>query len=330
MESSKSRPTEGQAKREKLFDYFSKNLATVKRHPKLHITPEFEDGVICPMCFKLFTREGLSSDYDDRLTLEDVPPIALGGQPLLLTCKVCNNKAGSQLDAHLTRMLEMEEFLLGIPGVKIRTKFRPAPGIQLPATTRFAQDGSIDIRYLPKRSHPDQIRLLNELAQNGKINNISLDFLPGHKINRSEIALIRIAYLLAFAKFGYGFLINPAIHWVRQQIQSPADKLLPDWGIMPGTFPDEALGVSILYQPTELRGFLVVFDLQTAIRSTRYGILLPGPTSPSGCIYQNLADLRSNPEVKNITYSIHGLPNLDYLGNPELAFASHELWKNLS
>lgn len=107
MESSKSRPTEGQAKREKLFDYFSKNLATVKRHPKLHLTPEFEDGVICPMCFKLFTREGLSSDFDDRLTLEDVPPIALGGQPLLLTCKVCNNKAGSQLEAHLTRMLEM-------------------------------------------------------------------------------------------------------------------------------------------------------------------------------------------------------------------------------
>lgn len=60
------------------------------------------------------------------------------------------------------------------------------------------------------------------------ISEFTLQFRPGYKINRPEVTLIRIAYLLAFAQFGYGFLISHNLMHVRHQIQNSAEKFLPD------------------------------------------------------------------------------------------------------
>jgi hypothetical protein len=50
----------------------------------------------CPICLKEFTEEALA---DGRLSAEHVPPESVGGRELLLTCKACNNTAGTKLDA---------------------------------------------------------------------------------------------------------------------------------------------------------------------------------------------------------------------------------------
>ena len=57
---------------------------------------ELVNTFICPICLKTFD----FSDYDN-ITIEHVPPEKLGGRPLLLTCKDCNNVCGSNLDVHL-------------------------------------------------------------------------------------------------------------------------------------------------------------------------------------------------------------------------------------
>src|SRR5262245_34192686 len=51
---------------------------------------------ICPICCNAFTREDAKTGL---LTAEDVPPASLGGSPLVLTCKPCNNAAGTRIDA---------------------------------------------------------------------------------------------------------------------------------------------------------------------------------------------------------------------------------------
>src|ERR1700680_2136773 len=51
---------------------------------------------LCPICLDPLTIEALA---DKRLTAEHVPPESFGGRELLLTCKDCNNSAGTKLDA---------------------------------------------------------------------------------------------------------------------------------------------------------------------------------------------------------------------------------------
>jgi hypothetical protein len=51
---------------------------------------------VCPICLRAFGELAL---YSAELTFEDVPPKAIGGRPLVLTCSICNTDRGSVIDA---------------------------------------------------------------------------------------------------------------------------------------------------------------------------------------------------------------------------------------
>ena len=81
-------------KRNRIFEVFSTNLSMVAE--RLGITIQSIDGeiikeiidpiYICPLCKQAFFKESLSQELENPLTLEDVPPVSLGGKPLILTC----------------------------------------------------------------------------------------------------------------------------------------------------------------------------------------------------------------------------------------------------
>lgn len=50
----------------------------------------------CPICLTPFTVDAIA---DGRLSSEHVPPESVGGHELVLTCKRCNNSAGTKVDA---------------------------------------------------------------------------------------------------------------------------------------------------------------------------------------------------------------------------------------
>jgi hypothetical protein len=320
--------TEGERRRRLLFEIFSRNLQAVKQDPRVRTVPDFDEGFICPICFKLFTRLALSKEYADHLSLEDVPPRSLGGKVSTLTCKVCNNQAGGQLENHLRRKLRADEFFEGIPGVPIETHFEPAPSVDLAAVTQLAGDRSIEVICDPNRSDPGALERFYALPPETAMSSFTLRFLPGYKINRPEVALIRIAYLLAFSQFGYGFLMNANLVRVRQQIQNSEQRLLPSWGLLKSDFPDDAVGMSVMDEPQSLRSFLVVFDLKTEARRTRHGVLLPGPSDPGLGIYDELARLISESGRAEINHRIRVIPSADYLKDPGLAFAAQYYWEN--
>ncbi|WP_369188879.1 HNH endonuclease [Streptomyces sp. R08] len=51
---------------------------------------------LCPCCLYVFPFESVAAQI---LTIEHVPPKALGGKEMLLTCKRCNNDAGRDFDS---------------------------------------------------------------------------------------------------------------------------------------------------------------------------------------------------------------------------------------
>ena len=154
-------------KREQLYTIFSRNWEEVKKHLKVRIEPNVHDTYLCPICFKYFTREGLKDSYDDCLTLEDVPPSSLGGKVRTVTCKICNNTGGSELESHLPLKLRMDEFTQGIPNASIDSIFNPAPNINLDATIHQRGPNLLHIQYYLNRSNPKDIEKLHELEAKG-------------------------------------------------------------------------------------------------------------------------------------------------------------------
>src|SRR5687768_14898662 len=60
-------------------------------------------GYCCPIC--------LRASRDIRLfTVEDVPLRKVGGLPLVLTCKQCNDRSGHELDMHWANLDDVEAF----------------------------------------------------------------------------------------------------------------------------------------------------------------------------------------------------------------------------
>lgn len=322
--------TSGDKKREQLFDLYSRNLAVVKQHPKIRLAPDLDDVCICPICMKFFSREALSlsENFEDHLTLEDVPPAALGGKVRTLTCKICNNTGGSQLESHLANKLNLEEAVEGLENASLDGLFHPTKETSLAATVHTQGKSGIHIQYHPKRSHPEHVNQFQALVNSGNIGEFSLDLFSTYKGFRPEIALLRIAYLLAYSTFGLGFLINFNLQLIRNQIQSPDKKILAHWGISSMDYPDSVLGINIVTKPKELQSFLVVFELKTRIRATRHGVLLPGPTNPGLNIYKWLSNLPEEQESSEVT--VTNVPASNYLQDPKLAFASHAFWEEVT
>jgi hypothetical protein len=108
-------------KRQKLFPLYLTNIKLITNRLGWKLGFENESGkfvkveepYICPICNQIFSSELLiqTDDNLNPLTLEDVPPKKLGGKPILLTCKNCNNEiGGKKLDSKLIWNLEMEPY----------------------------------------------------------------------------------------------------------------------------------------------------------------------------------------------------------------------------
>lgn len=156
----------------------------------------------------------------------------------------------------------------------------------------------------------------------------NLKFLRSSKEKRAEVALLRVAYLIAYATFGNGFYINGGLYKVREQILNPEKEILPKVFWIKYDFPKEMEGINIITLPKELRCFLVIFNLQTKSQSRQFTIVLPGPSEPGIKVYDYI---EKNLCVGDGTEFINGMsehiPQRDYLKNKDYAFASNWFWQ---
>lgn len=263
----------------KLYEAFSKNLSRIKEEDFIHLVPDLEESYICPLCARCFTKNDLDQTKGNCLTLEDIPPKSLGGKPLALTCKECNNQSGSILDEQLRRKLNNDDFFLKIPGSQVEATIRLSPELHTSGTLSHRKDGGLNIHLFKnglqakkgkKKCFP---RVEENLRSNGiGETNLSIKL---HRKNHPEVALLRIAYLLAFSTFGNGFLFNSNLEKVREQIKNPEQELIPCFGVLDIDIPDSTLGIHVIVAPKELRSFLVIFCLNNSNRITKHAVILP-------------------------------------------------------
>jgi hypothetical protein len=98
------------ANKEQLYKLYSDNLEILRTDPRLKIPSNESNIFVCPMCLRILQESDLQNK---QITPEHIPPQKLGGKARTLTCKECNNWAGSELDSQLVRLFDFNHFLHG-------------------------------------------------------------------------------------------------------------------------------------------------------------------------------------------------------------------------
>jgi hypothetical protein len=322
-----------QDKKKKIFSLFSQNLEWVKEEPTISFNPDFSNGYICPLCFEVFFEEDLDISKKNYLTLEDIPPKSLGGKPLALTCKNCNSKSGHELDIHLLNRLQELDSELFLKNSKANVTIE-LNGNKINGIVDIDQKGKVILDLQPNRSNPIETRKLmkdlfppvitKEVFETPKIN---YKLHKRSKESRADVALLRIAYLIAYSTFGNSFLINGGLFKVREQILNPDKEILPKPYWIKYDFPKEAEGINLIIQPKELRCFLVIFNLVTKSQSRQIAIVLPGPSKNGLQIYEYIKQNLCAEEGESLHFTLEHIPKIDYLKKKNYAFACNWYWQ---
>lgn len=321
-------------KRKAIFKLFSQNLEWVKEHPDISFNPDFQNGYICPLCFDVFYENDLDNSVPNPLTLEDIPPASLGGKPQTLTCKNCNSKSGHDLDVHLLNSLLEQDSHSFLPNSKTNATFE-LNGNKINGIVEVNEKGIVKLDLQSNRSNPGQSnQFLKDLIppkilpeQKFQTPNFQIKLNDRSNERRAEVALLRIAYLIAYSTLGNGFYVNGELSKVREQILNPDKNILPKVFWIKYDFPKEIEGVNIISLPKDLRSFLIVFSLHTKSKSRQFAIVLPGATSPGLGVYDFIENNLCVGRNGFLNGMIEHIPSRDYLRNKDYVFAGQQYWQ---
>lgn len=263
---------------QKLFDLYSDNLA-------LYV-PDLKGYFCCPLCLDVFGRGSLpASNRDGDLSIEHIIPRSIGGNIITLTCRKCNNKLGTELDAHIVAKFNAED---GFAGKRIEPlKGRVSIGHgEMAVDVHWGQD-SVEMRGVSKASNPARITALERelnLASDGS--EIHLNIPLGYRALNSQVAILKMAYLLMFRQFGYGYILHPNSSQVREQIDDhKTDRIVSKALVRLTSCPPEYAAVNVLSAPKELRCFFVTFNLSSGV-DRFVGVIMPGLDESEKNIYE--------------------------------------------
>jgi HNH endonuclease len=232
-------------------DLFAKGASALSRMSR------YTDLYGCPTCMRLLPVAALNSG---DLTLEHVPPEAMGGRGILLTCKSCNNTAGHTVDAAVVgrdRFFQLGHSLFRKDG-EFRGPVKIEFGGVVINATLITKDGSVTILVDRGRNNP---RLLDQqIAEMERDLNStgSAEFRLTARIkfgfDRARVGDLRSAYLAAFATFGYRYAYDARLDVVRQQTLHPDQEFIDGawWIPLPDLTEDPMLMVMVEPVPAVL------------------------------------------------------------------------------
>lgn len=307
-------------KRQTIFDIYSSNL-------NLLLDSGFIKGYskncyVCPLCLK----EHSSPDSENPLTLEDAPPKSLGGSANILTCKSCNNTCGYKIDFHLTERLRELDSLEMKPGTETKVKVKIGNEV-FQGTLIAEEDGTFKMFHSRKNNNPDKLDEQMEQPMKGEV--IKAEYLKSRVVPENlEYALLKTGYLLAFEKFGYGFILDKCFDIVREQILHPEQRIYPEGFWYVPSYPKEKSG-SYFICDKGLEGILSLFVLNTNKTERMFGTILPLPIHG---IEEVIARINEKIE-KNSGTSLTLYPEKnqsDYLANTENLKAMYDWFRERS
>lgn len=261
-----------------LFDRYASQLKFLKANDLLKNTHlRYDDTYICPICLRQFSPDDLSHEAANQLTKEHAPPGAAGGQAVALLCKQCNNESGSAYDKHLIeRLLDIDRSKF-VPGTSMDGKLVHRNGISVTSTIKVDSDGIPHLDIPSKRNSP--VALNNFADAVNASPEVEFDPRMISDGRKMELSLLKAAYVLAFARFGYWFLLDIVYNKLRKQLLNPTVEIYPEGFVLDRVDAADLDGIYLLTNSLA-EGIFVVFTVATAAGTVhRYGVHLPIPMS---------------------------------------------------
>lgn len=199
----------GKSLRQRIFSQGSAALAALGNN---------SDVYCCPICTRVFSEESIENG---GLTLEDVPPKSVGGRPIILTCRRCNNFAGHTFDNHaklrsdafiqaeaLSRSNEGDygHFVLGADGAEVNVDVS-------------FNDGTFELSVSNKNNPIDTDKFSDYLRNISEEETLTLSTGKRYIPSKAALSDQKTAFLILTAKFGYTYALNERTREVRNQIR---------------------------------------------------------------------------------------------------------------
>ncbi|MGW2038604.1 HNH endonuclease [Streptomyces virginiae] len=261
--------------------------------------PSADAYYACPCCLIAYPLEAI---VEQVLTIEHVPPDALGGKGMLLTCKRCNNDAGRHFDAHAIKRAAVHNFLLGRRTNRpVRAEFL-ADGIPVRGEVQSSGAGWL-MQGVPRQNDPAVAdaheRALRAASERGDAPQFTFTITERFSPEQADVSWIRSAYLAAFAALGWRYILRPALDPIRRLLKSDSPTEMPLIIGFNAETDSSARAVMIVEEPENLRSVQVMIG--------HYSVFLPDPwgTSTLEELAESLAGSR-DAEGK-VTYTLSGL-----------------------
>jgi hypothetical protein len=259
----------------------------------------------CPLCQTLFTIEELDAK---NLTKEHVPPRSVGGREMVLTCRQCNNRAGSSFDVHMERAEAFRRFGSDDPLRELDITLS-INGIPNRGSMYFGPCGIV-IRGNPKQNHPNDVAKISasfaDLVNDG--HPVQITFRDKFHTRTAQLGFVRAAYLAAFAVLGYAYIFRPAFEPIRAALSGSDDAFVmpPVLRRIEGRAGDRRVG--LVSAPSWLAGAVLVVIGQTAV-------ILPSVDPPNDSLVE-FATLRDrNPDDLHVSITMS--PDFGWPAGPQ-------------
>lgn len=278
-------------KRESIIEACSKEIETIPFITSDGVEFRMADAYICPLCQHVY------AIAHEALTLEHVPPESVGGKPILVTCKACNNSQGADLDVYLMNELEISHNLSHLDTIpqKSRIAFN---GIEINAQTTFSKSEGFKFMISPDNNNPIEFEGFMKEARNAK-EGYEIKFTANitnrkRNVDLANIALLKSAYLMAFQELGYMYVLNPCTNKVREQILNPKQQLINAPYVIADEngIPKDMLQGVYYAKLDDVVCIVVVMDLQLpkSEQKHRKAVILPNPQDYQCRIYFVLSE----------------------------------------
>ncbi len=198
--------------RERIFNVLASNLNA--------FFPEAQNTVVCPLCRSAHGRDSLLGDGLE-LTREHCIPASAGGKLVTLTCRACNNSHGISSDSHLKNLLLAEDAVEGIGGTVDGTI--SIEGHPFRCEVGFGREGEKSLHFTPivkasnSKERDTAFAIVEASSNTGDDFSANLELRFRYCPFRSNLVLVKAAYLLMFKQFGYSYMSSKA------QNSSPTD-----------------------------------------------------------------------------------------------------------
>lgn len=277
-------------KRNHILEYWINQLRSIPFEITDGIKLHIDNAYICPLCLRAFC-----IDDSGGCTLEHVPPKAVGGKPIVITCKDCNNNLGADIDAYLFNEIEMVYNLSHLYSVPQKSVIA-FNGISINGQTTFSKESGFLFMVKPDNNSPKVYeRFMSEIKNSKEGYQINLSAnITNHKrnVDLANVAVLKSAYLMAFQQLGYMYILNSNLDIVRRQINNP-DEYILNHAYFIGNENDipNKQSDGVFYAKVDSIACIAVFlslKLQKSDYKHRVAVALPHPDDTDGSLYSRI------------------------------------------